>query len=224
MWVWPQVPVGGPSSSSSPWTPPPTQPGPPPSSGCKKTPGGWGEEGGEGGERRAVAWWKRPPGRGRDTPKGSWVRTHIWGLSRLRAPTCAWMRDRARRQGPSNRAPYRRGSPIAVSRDSIAFNRLRGPQRTSRCLAGPTPCPSFPWFLAVSLVNFNRRRTNVQQLTCKIDSFNSFYYLFLSFIILELKSLVLKGKVRGEKWWKSAKKCEKVRKIMKRFCPLVVAL
>ena len=44
-----------------------------------------------------------------------------------------------------------------------------------------------------------RRRTNVQQLTCKIDSSNSFYYLLFSFIILELKPLVLKRKVRGEK-------------------------
>ena len=53
----------------------------------------------------------------------------------------------------------------------------------------------------------------MQQLTCKIDSFNSFYYLFFSFIILELKPLVLKGKVRGknyEKVPKSAKKCEKL--------------
>ena len=64
----------------------------------------------------------------------------------------------------------------------------------------------------------------MQQLTCKIDSSNYFYYLFFSFVILELKPLVLKGKVRGEKLRKSAKKCEKVRKIMKRFCPLVVAL
>ena len=58
-----------------------------------------------------------------------------------------------------------------------------------------------------------RERTNVQQLTCKIDSSNSFYYLFFSFIILELKPLVLKGKVRGknyEKVPKSAKKCEKL--------------
>ena len=46
---------------------------------------------------------------------------------------------------------------------------------------------------------FPKRRTNVQQLTCKIDSSKSFYYLFFSFIILELKPLVLKGKVRGEK-------------------------
>ena len=77
-----------------------------------------------------------------------------------------------------------------------------------------------------SCLNLPKRRTNVQPLTCKIDSSNSFYYLFFSFIILELKQkpLVLKGKVRGEKWWKNAKKCEKVRKIMKRFCPLVVAL
>ena len=47
--------------------------------------------------------------------------------------------------------------------------------------------------------SFDRRRTNVQQLTCKIDSSNSFYYLFFSFTILELKPLVLKGKVPGEK-------------------------
>ena len=44
-----------------------------------------------------------------------------------------------------------------------------------------------------------RRRTNVQQLTCKIDLPFSFYYLFFSFVLLELKPLVLKGKVLGEK-------------------------
>ena len=44
-----------------------------------------------------------------------------------------------------------------------------------------------------------RRRTNVQQLTCKIDLPFSFYYLFFSFDLLELKPLVLKGKVLGEK-------------------------
>ena len=44
-----------------------------------------------------------------------------------------------------------------------------------------------------------RRRTNVQQLTCKIDLSSSFYYLFLSFVLLELKPFVLKGKVPGEK-------------------------
>ena len=44
-----------------------------------------------------------------------------------------------------------------------------------------------------------RRRTNVQQLTCKIDLPFSFYYLFFSFVFLELKPLVLKGKVPGEK-------------------------
>ena len=75
-----------------------------------------------------------------------------------------------------------------------------------------------------STASLVRRRTNVQQLTCKIDLSNSFYYLFFSFVILELKPSVLKGKVSGEKLWKSAKKCEKVWKIMKRFCPLVVAL
>ena len=68
------------------------------------------------------------------------------------------------------------------------------------------------------------RRTNVQQLTCKIDLSKSFYYLFFSFVLIELKPLVLKGKVLGEKFWKSVKKCWKVWKIMKRFCPLVVTL
>ena len=67
---------------------------------------------------------------------------------------------------------------------------------------------------------------NVQQLTCKIDLSNSFYYLFFSFVLLELKPFVLKGKVRGGK---IMKKCEKSVKIMKNyetilpfsFCPLV---
>ena len=52
-----------------------------------------------------------------------------------------------------------------------------------------------------------RRRTNVQQLTCKIDLSSSFYYLFLSFVLLELKPFVLKGKVPGEK---IMKRCQKV--------------
>ena len=47
---------------------------------------------------------------------------------------------------------------------------------------------------------FLRRRTNVQQLTCKIDLSSSFYYLFFSFVLIELKPFVLKGKVLGEKF------------------------
>ena len=43
------------------------------------------------------------------------------------------------------------------------------------------------------------RRTNVQQLTCNIDSSRSFYYFFFSFVLIELKPFVLKGKVLGEK-------------------------
>ena len=34
-----------------------------------------------------------------------------------------------------------------------------------------------------------RRRTNVQQLTCKIDLSSSFYYLFFSFVLIELNPL-----------------------------------
>ena len=47
-----------------------------------------------------------------------------------------------------------------------------------------------------------RSRTNVQQLTCKIDLSSSFYYLFFSFVLIELKPFVLKGKVPGEKYEK----------------------
>ena len=39
----------------------------------------------------------------------------------------------------------------------------------------------------------------MQHLTCKIDFPFSFYYLFFSFVLLELKTFVLKGKVPGEK-------------------------
>ena len=54
-----------------------------------------------------------------------------------------------------------------------------------------------------SLENFDfsektRRRTNVQQLTCNIDLSRSFYYLFFSFVLFELKPFVLKGKVLGK--------------------------
>ena len=49
----------------------------------------------------------------------------------------------------------------------------------------------------------NRRGTSVQQLTCNIDLSCSFYCLFFSFVLVELE-----GEVLGEKFWKSAKKCE----------------
>ena len=45
----------------------------------------------------------------------------------------------------------------------------------------------------------------MQQLTCNIDLSCSFYYLFFSFVLLELKPFVLKGKVPGENY----EKCEK---------------
>ena len=57
------------------------------------------------------------------------------------------------------------------------------------------------------LGRLHRRRTNVQQLTCKIDLSSSFYYLFFSFVLIELKPFVLKGSSPGRK---SMKKCEKL--------------
>ena len=63
----------------------------------------------------------------------------------------------------------------------------------------------------------------MQQLTCNIDLSCSFYYLFFSFVLLELKPFVLKGKVLGKNYENSVKIVKSV-KILKGFCPLVVAL
>ena len=71
------------------------------------------------------------------------------------------------------------------------------------------------------------RSWNVQSilgggLTCNIDFSNSFYYLFFSFVLIELKPFVLKGKALGEKLWKSVKKCENYETILPfSCCPLV---
>ena len=46
---------------------------------------------------------------------------------------------------------------------------------------------------------YSRRRTSVQPLTCNIDLSRSFYYLFFSFVILELEPFVFKRKALGEK-------------------------
>ena len=51
------------------------------------------------------------------------------------------------------------------------------------------------------------RRTNVQQLTCKIDLPFSFYYRFFSFVLFELKPFVFDGESPGGKLMK---KCQKV--------------
>ena len=48
----------------------------------------------------------------------------------------------------------------------------------------------------------------MQQLTCNIDLSCYFYYLFFSFVLLELKPFVLKGKVLGKIFRK--KKSEEV--------------
>ena len=65
----------------------------------------------------------------------------------------------------------------------------------------------------------------MQQLTCKIDLSSSFYYLFFSFVLLELKPFVLKGKVPGgnyEKVPKSVKSVKNYETILPfSCCPLV---
>ena len=61
-----------------------------------------------------------------------------------------------------------------------------------------------------------------KQLTCNIDLSRSFYYHFFSFVLLELKPFVLKGKVLGEKYWKSPRKSVKNSETILPFscCPL----
>ena len=61
----------------------------------------------------------------------------------------------------------------------------------------------------------------MQQLTCNIDLSCSFYYLFFSFVLVELKPFVYKGKVLGEKFRKSVKLCENYETILPfSCCPL----
>ena len=65
----------------------------------------------------------------------------------------------------------------------------------------------------------------MQQLTCNNDLSRSFSYSFFSFVPVELKPSVLKGKVPGEKFSKSAKKCENSETILPfSCCPLFFSL
>ena len=50
--------------------------------------------------------------------------------------------------------------------------------------------------------SISRRRKTGQQLTCSIDLSCFFYYFFFSFVLLELKPFVLRGKVLGKKFEK----------------------
>ena len=59
------------------------------------------------------------------------------------------------------------------------------------------------YHLELTLEDSSRRRANVQQLTCNIVLPCTFYSLFFSCVLLELKPFVLQGKVLGEN-------CEKV--------------
>ena len=61
------------------------------------------------------------------------------------------------------------------------------------------------WWLLMSFIYINEYHLigggqTCNNITCKIDLSKSFYYLFFSFVLLELKPFVLKGKVLGEKF------------------------
>ena len=63
----------------------------------------------------------------------------------------------------------------------------------------------------------------MQQLTCKIDLPFSFYYLFFSFVLLELKTLCFEGESPGGKIMKKCQKGAKNYETILPFscCPLV---
>ena len=65
----------------------------------------------------------------------------------------------------------------------------------------------------------------MQRLTCNIDLSSFILFLLFSFVIIELKPFVLKGKVLGEKYRKKCKKngkCENYETILPfSCCPLV---
>ena len=77
-------------------------------------------------------------------------------------------------------------------------------------------------FHTAEVSHHSRRRTNVQQLTCKINLHFSFYYLFFSFVLLELKPFVLKGLVLGKNYEKVPKSAKNYETILPfSCCPLV---
>ena len=90
--------------------------------------------------------------------------------------------------------PTERGACSGVGRRGWQRGLAKGWHRVGEGLAGFLAPSNF----AIPEVPVYRRRTNVQQLTCKIDLSNYFYYLFFSFVLIELKPFVLKGKVLGE--------------------------
>ena len=96
-----------------------------------------------------------------------------------------------KKSGPPKTPPL----PIMYSEGKVGpkhkeFFAVRGPLEEG--LGGGFPAKFFMF------MPFFRRRTNVQQLTCNIDLSCSFYYLFFSLVLIELKPFVLKGKVLGE--------------------------
>ena len=105
----------------------------------------------------------------------------------------------------------------------------RGPKGPQKCTIVDDCAKITDSGLKPPFIGTYRRRTNVQQLTCNINLSSSFYYLFFSFVLIGIKPFVLKGKALGEKFWKSVKKCEQVRRSVKIYetiltfscCPLV---
>ena len=102
--------------------------------------------------------------------------------------------------------------PTSTAQHRGARAEMLGRPVASNFLVRPAGSPENTW-------DIGRRRTNVQQLTCNIDLSCSFKNIFFSFVLLELKALVLKGKALGEKFWKSVKNSETILPFS--CCPLI---
>ena len=78
----------------------------------------------------------------------------------------------------------------------------KGPFRTKNTTTIPKIVNYYAVVFLLRPPKIYRRRTNVQQLACNINLCCSFYYLFFSFVLIELKPLFWMGK----SWGKNLKK------------------
>ena len=112
--------------------------------------------------------------------------------------------------------------PIVRSNSSPSIIQDPSQRGSAGFCGGPR---DFPRVFGGSSMFMERRRTNVQQLTCNIDLSSSFYYLFFSFVLLELEPFVFKWKVLGEKFGKVPKSVKSVKNyetiLPFSCCPLV---
>ena len=138
------------------------------------------------------------------------MRTNFFALTFWTLPE---VRDIPAKFAGHPRFPSSKPKEDKLSRESTNFSATtpsRGRPAHHRAVSAPQK---------LIFVLFFRKRTHVQQLTCNIDLSSYFYYLFFSFVLIELKPFVLKGKENSENFWKSVQNYETISPFSR--CPLV---